>query len=128
MPVEEVEEKETKLVEETTRKEIVVCDSCGINEDSDSKLYQFSCQSAEESLYFCTECLNSGQTQPVTERLKRFYDDSPKPMGIAMLVSPFLTIFILGFQNGGFVSALAGIMLFLIILLASFTISSFIIG
>ena len=66
MPVEEIETTET--IQKTTTEKIVICDSCGLNSDYDeSNVYRFDNEEISKELYFCEECLNSDNIDPLTD-------------------------------------------------------------
>lgn len=61
MPKETIERTETKVVEETHREDIIICDSCGMNE-SERDMSRFSSRDYETELYFCDKCLLENDT------------------------------------------------------------------
>jgi hypothetical protein len=61
MPKETIERTETKVVEETHREDIIICDSCGMDE-SERDMSRFSSKDYETDLYFCDECLLEDNT------------------------------------------------------------------
>jgi hypothetical protein len=77
VPVEEVETTET--VQKTTTEKITVCDSCGLNDDSGSiQIHSFSAQRFNEKLYFCDECLDSSDLNPITEKFSSFFSQQKR--------------------------------------------------
>jgi hypothetical protein len=117
MPVEEIEE--TKTVEETTTKEVVICDSCGVNDDTgDNRLYQFYGQSIQKNLYFCGECLDNENTRPITEGITTPFPtgSSDKDRLVTGLTSA-TTIAILGFAGFGIAGLFGGLILFFVLAL-----------
>lgn len=68
MPVEEV--TETEVVEKTTTEEIIICDGCAINTNSeDINVHSFYSKELGEDLFFCEECLDLEKKNPISERI-----------------------------------------------------------
>lgn len=116
MPVEEVETTET--IEKKTTEEVTICDACGVNNDSDSRIYTFLGQTLNQNLYFCAECLENGNTDPMTDRISTTYIDGnedPTEISVHVIMS-FIGSSILGYGAGGLGGIVAGgILMFVLI-------------
>lgn len=77
MPVEEIETTET--VEKTTTEKIIICDSCGMSDDSeDIQIHTFSARGFNENLYFCEKCLDDTNINPITTKFSSFFSEREK--------------------------------------------------
>jgi len=120
VPVEEVEKTETKAVEETTTEEIIICDSCGMNDDSESNLFKFSSRGIENNLYFCKDCLEKENKEATTGDIDVPYTSSMDNKETTILsVSMAVTVFILGFLSSGILGIISGLVIFLLSMLVS---------
>ena len=101
MPVEEIETTET--IQKTTTEKIVVCDSCGLNSDYDeSNVYRFDNEEISEELYFCEECLNNDNTNPMTDGITiPFTGEKFSPSDTVVILSSATMLFLWSFGISG---------------------------
>jgi hypothetical protein len=112
MPVEEVETTET--VEKTTKEQFTICDSCGLNDDTgETQIYTFVGQSLRGDLYFCEECLDGGNIDPMTSRIS-ISSATATERPIAGPVIVFMNLaasFVSAYVVGGTIGILVGLTL-----------------
>ena len=114
MPVEEIEKTET--VEKKTTEKFVICDSCGVNTDSEDEIYTFDGKTIDQKLYFCRDCLDQKNTEPMTDRMSYLGEaEEAQEIAIHSVVS-VIGGAILGFAAGGLVGILGGVFLMLILM------------
>ena len=101
MPVEEIETTET--IQKTTTEKIVICDSCGLNSDYDeSNVYRFDNEEISEELYFCEECLNNDNTNPMTDGITiPFTGEKFSPSDTVVILSSATMLFLWSFGISG---------------------------
>jgi hypothetical protein len=119
MPVEEVETTET--VEKTTTKKLAICDGCGVNDSSgETNIYKFRSISGklDQNLYFCDECLNGENLDPMTERVTTPYSEMTQQSREFMQVSfvSAITCSVLGYAAGGIAGVFGGVFLLAILM------------
>ena len=101
MPVEEIETTET--IQKKTTEKIVICDSCGLNSDYDeSNVYRFDNEEISEELYFCEECLNNDNTNPMTDGITiPFTGEKFSPSDTVVILSSATMLFLWSFGISG---------------------------
>lgn len=107
VPVEEIETTET--VQKTTTEQITICDSCGLNDDSeDIQLHTFSAQKLSEDLYFCEKCLDNTSINPISNKFSTFFSNREKEQTYihAGFASQVFACQVVGFVMNGLTGAL----------------------
>jgi len=101
VPVEEIETTET--IQKKTTEKIVICDSCGLNSDYDeSNVYRFDNEEISEELYFCEECLNNDNTNPMTDGITiPFTGEKFSPSDTVVILSSATMLFLWSFGISG---------------------------
>jgi hypothetical protein len=114
MPVEEIEKTET--VEKKTTEKFVICDACGVNTEAEDEIYTFDGKTIDQKLYFCRDCLDQKNTEPMTDRMS-YLGEAKEPQEIAIHgVVSLITVAILGFAAGGLIGIIVGLILFLVLM------------
>jgi len=113
----ETTEVKSEVVERTTTEEIVVCDSCGMESDSDSipisdvdpnrsssrNIYEFQNDVFDGNLYFCENCLTDGNENiiPIKNRVSKKVEGMSEEREGVFFILHVIFIFYLAFVAFG---------------------------